>query len=245
MLLVVGDPASSLVQQVFEQDFDGSISSPTMNYLFLPLSTVEPDRIPDLESQLASNNIPLPATGDVTVAAFDKAGKQLGTAHGDELSSDGALDKAKLAAFLNLHAPSLPDAEKLYVDALAQAARENKRVFVQCSGPRCGWCTVLSRFVDDHADLFHKEFVYLKLDPRLENGDAVIERVHPTQQGGIPWFVFLDADGKPLITSDGPNGNIGYPGEPDSRVHFEKMLRTEPRHLTDADIASLIADLAK
>lgn len=245
VLLVVGDPASPLVQQVFEQDFGGSIESPAMNYLFLPLSTVEPDRIADLEEQLASRSIPLPTAGEVTLAVFDKQGQQLGVAAGAELSSGGSLDADKLKEFLTANSPELPDAQKLYDDALAQAARENKRVFVQCSGPRCGWCTVLSRFVDDHRELFAKEFVYLKLDPRLENGGSVIERVHPKQQGGIPWFVFLDADGKPLVTSDGPDGNVGYPSEPESRVHFEKMLRTEPRQLTDADIKSLISALAK
>lgn len=245
VLLVVGDPASPLVQQVFEQDFAGSIDSPAMNHLFLPLSTVESDRIADLGEQLASRSIPLPADGGVTLAVFDKQGQQLGVVSGEELSSNGSLDAAKLNEFLAANAPELPDAEKLYADVLAQAARENKRVFVQCSGPRCGWCTVLSRFIDDHHELFQKEFVYLKLDPRLKNGAAVIERVRPTQQGGIPWFVFLNAEGKPLITSDGPNGNIGYPGEPESRAHFEKMLRTDPRHLTNADIESLIAALAK
>ena len=28
---------------------------------------------------------------------------------------------------------------------------------------------------------------------------------------GIPWMVILDTDGKELISSDGPKGNIGYP----------------------------------
>jgi hypothetical protein len=147
--------------------------------------------------------------------------------------------------FLNEHPPDLPDAEVLLADALAKAKREGKRVFVQESGPRCGWCTVLSRFLDDHHDLIDKEFAYVKLDYRLKNGTAVIARVHPKREGGIPWMVFLDADGKPLITSDAMDGNIGYPGEPEGRVYFEKMLRTSVKHLTDADIKTLIDALAK
>src|SRR6185295_261836 len=132
------------------------------------------------------------------------------------------IDVGRLAAFLNEHSPAVPDAEQLLADALAKAKREDKRVFVQVSGPRCGWCTVLSRFLDDHHQLIDKEFAYVKLDDRLKNGAAVIKRVHPTGEGGIPWTVILDADGTPLITSDAPGGNIGYPGEPDGQVHFEK-----------------------
>jgi hypothetical protein len=77
------------------------------------------------------------------------------------------------------------------------------------------------------------------------NGDALIKRVRPTKEGGIPWMVIMDVEGNPLITSDGPNGNTGYPGEPDSQVHFEKMLRTGVKHLTDDDIKSLLAALAQ
>jgi hypothetical protein len=56
--------------------------------------------------------------------------------------------------------------------------------------------------------------------------------------------VILDADGQPLITSDAAEGNIGYPGEPAGIAHFEKMLRTGARHLTEADIQSLVDALA-
>jgi uncharacterized protein YyaL (SSP411 family) len=129
---------------------------------------------------------------------------------------------------------------------LAKAKQENKRVLVQVSGPRCGWCTVLSRYLNDHHDLIEKEFTYVKLDDRLANGLEVIKRVRPVQTGGIPWMVILDADGKPLITSDAPQGgNIGYPGEPEGQAYFEKMLRTGSKQLTDAEIKTLISALAK
>ncbi len=128
---------------------------------------------------------------------------------------------------------------------MALAKRENKRVFVQVSGARCGWCFVLSRYLNAHHGLIDKEFVYVKLDDRLKNGEAVIKRVRPKQEGGIPWMVFLDEAGEPLITSDGPDGNIGYPAEPEGRTLFEKMLRTGARHLTDDDINGLIKALEK
>src|SRR6185503_15377763 len=160
---------------------------------------------------------------------LDEQGKLVDKVSCVQLLSDGQIDPAKFASFLDDHAPTMPDAETLFADALAKAKSDGKRVFVQVSGPRCGWCFVLSRFLDEHRDLIDKEFTYVKLDYRLKNGDAVIKRVHPTLEGGIPWFVFLDEAGKQLITSDGPDGNIGYPGEPEGRVQFEKMLRTEPK----------------
>jgi len=97
----------------------------------------------------------------------------------------------------------------------------------------------------DHRDLIAKEFAYVKLDSRLTNGEQAIERVRPDAKGGIPWMVILDENGDPIITSDGPNGNIGYPGEPDGQEHFEKMLRADVKRLTDDEIKSLIDALAK
>jgi hypothetical protein len=244
VLVLVGSPQNGLIEKIFEADFDGSLDGTTFNYLFLTLDTRSLEQLEEVSALLKTWNISTPEKDEALILVVDP---ETGLVTHDTSRYLGAesVDGAKLTAFLKNNAAKLPDAEVLYADALAQAARENKRVFVQCSGPRCGWCTVLSRFVDDHRELFEKEFVYLKLDPRLKNGAAVIERVRPTQKGGIPWFVFLDAEGTPLITSDGPSGNTGYPGEPESREHFEKMLRTEPRHLTDADIESLIAALAK
>ena len=58
---------------------------------------------------------------------------------------------------------------------------------------------------------------------------------------GLPWFVFLDGDGKAVITSTDPDGrNIGYPGLAGSEPHFRNRGRTAnqaPLHpISPADI---------
>lgn len=60
--------------------------------------------------------------------------------------------------------------------------------------------------------------------------------------GGIPWFVFLDGDGKVLITSDDPDsGNIGYPGGDVEAPHFKRMLEKIATRITPAEIQALLA----
>lgn len=52
-------------------------------------------------------------------------------------------------------------------------------------------------------------------------------------------MLILDADGKPLITSDAAEGNIGYPGQPKEITHFGKILRTNgPASLRQRDQAA-------
>lgn len=58
----------------------------------------------------------------------------------------------------------------------------------------------------------------------MEHGYEVGFRLRG-DSGGIPWSVILDADGNELITSDGPDGNIGYPMAPNEIDYFMEMLR--------------------
>jgi hypothetical protein len=151
------------------------------------------------------------------------------------------MDAQPLTAFLKQHLPPMPDAQKRLADALAQARRENKHVLVEQSAAWCGWCHVLAKYLDKHRSLVEKDYVWITIDPRFAHGEAVIKKLRPKAEGGIPWMVILDADGKPLITSDGPEGNIGYPSEAKGAEHFEKMLRTTARHMSDAEIKILLA----
>lgn len=42
----------------------------------------------------------------------------------------------------------------------------------------------------------------------------------------MPWMVVLDSDGKELITSVGPKGNVGCPVQPDEIDYFVKMIES-------------------
>ena len=95
----------------------------------------------------------------------------------------------------------------------------------------------------DVAPLLAKEFVLVKLDFDRAKGAKEIEKRYVDQQQGLPWFAFLDGDGKGLANSTGPKGNVGFPAEPDEIAHFKTMLEQVRRHLTGDDIAFLVKSL--
>jgi hypothetical protein len=66
----------------------------------------------------------------------------------------------------------------------------------------------------DVAAILAKAFVPLRLEAdRMIGGKEILKR-YQAGEGGIPWFVFLDGDGKAVVTSDGPKGNVGFPAAP-------------------------------
>lgn len=247
-LLVVGAEGNPVVQQLYEIEYDYTqpeLSKPLYDYLLLPINAGDEQKREEASELAARFKFDLPEADGATLVVLDEDGALVAQIADKELVEGGKIAPAKLLDFLQANRPQLPDAEVLLTEAIAKAKQEGKRVLVQVSGARCGWCFVLSRYLDDHHELFDKEFTYVKLDDRWAHGAEVIQRVRPKQEGGIPWMVILDENGEPLITSDGPDGNIGYPGEPEGAVHFEKMLRTGTKHLTDDDIAALVKPLGK
>jgi len=93
------------------------------------------------------------------------------------------------------------------------------------------------------APVLAKEFVSLKLEAdRMVGGKSVLRR-YQADEGGIPWFAFLDGGGKAVVTSDGPKGNVGFPAAPHEIAHFRTMLDQSKRKLTADDITVLIASL--
>lgn len=59
----------------------------------------------------------------------------------------------------------------------------------------------------------------------MDNGDKVLEELKGDRDGGMPWMVILDGEGNELITSTGPDGNVGCPVEPNEIKHFVDMIR--------------------
>ena len=73
----------------------------------------------------------------------------------------------------------------------------------------------------------------------MKHGAEVGKRLRKSRSGGIPWMVILDADGKELISSDGPEGNCGYPYQPHEIAHFVKMIRSTANDIDDKEIQKL------
>ena len=192
----------------------------------------------DEERTSAQRELQLPVGPSVTpsLAVIDAEGKFVASRDLAFDSSD-QLDLKSLQDFLTQHMLPSRDTEELLRDALAKAKREDKRVLLQETGIGCYPCRLLSRFIEQHRDIFDEHFVWVKVDSyRWENGVEVIQRFR-THDGGIPWVAILDATGKKIGSWDEPDGeNIGFPTEADEIDRVIKLLkRTAPR-LTEKQI---------
>jgi thioredoxin-related protein len=119
------------------------------------------------------------------------------------------------------------DAETFLADALVNAAAEDKSVLVRIGTPYCGWCNVLAQFVQEHDSLIAADYVDIKIDTwRMTNGEQVAARLAPTEIDGVPRMVILDTSGKTLTSSFGPDGNIGYPFQPNEIAHLSRCCST-------------------
>jgi hypothetical protein len=183
---------------------------------------------------------PLPAKEQITLAALDGQGKTLGST---QVATDAPTARDQVREFLSRHQPKVPAAGKLWQEALADAKSTNRRVLLQFGGPRCGPCFRFSRWTDEHHQVLDRDFILLKLHSGRHSGALEIEARLRGKPGGIPWTAILDADGKVLITSDGPLGNIGFPDEFEGARHFRRMLERTAQRLSEAEIAALLATL--
>lgn len=61
---------------------------------------------------------------------------------------------------------------------------------------------------------------------KMEGGQVMFDEMKKDRSGGMPWMVILDGDGKELITSVGPEGNIGCPVQPAEVAHFVTMIES-------------------
>ena len=69
-------------------------------------------------------------------------------------------------------------------------------------------------------------FVAIATDDKMEGGQDVMDALKKDRQGGLPWMVVLDGDGKELVTSNDPDGtNVGCPVTPEEIVHFVNMIK--------------------
>lgn len=77
----------------------------------------------------------------------------------------------------------------------------------------------------------------------MPDGKKVALKLRETEQGGIPWSIILDSDGKSLVNADGPKGNIGCPVEEHEQAWFNQMLHKTKIHCSDDDLSVMKSEL--
>jgi uncharacterized protein YyaL (SSP411 family) len=197
---------------------------------------------PHAEELLAECRGDLTSIGYPFLAVLDGDGKVVTRQRTNSLEEGDHHDPARVKEFLDQWVAPKPSAATVLANGLAKAASEDKLVFLHFGSPTCGWCRKLDDFLarEDTAPIIGRDFVDLKLDlSRMTGTDAILKRYNADQSSGIPWFVFLDAKGNPIVTSDGPKGNIGYPALPEEIGHFIGMLRKAARRMEPAQIGAV------
>jgi thiol-disulfide isomerase/thioredoxin len=155
-------------------------------------------------------------------------------------------DTDKLMGFLTEHQAEYVSATAVLDDALAQAKAEGKLAFVHYGAPWCPWCHKLDAFLarDDVKAILDDQFVDVKIDTdRMIGGGEMLGEMRKSQQGGIPWFAFLDGDGKIVAHSSESGQNIGYPAMEEEAAAFLDMLRKTRPDITKKQLKFLKTEL--
>lgn len=158
-----------------------------------------------------------------------------------------------------------PDASGVVMKtALTKAQVEHKNVILIFHASWCGWCKKMAASIVDPtcAKLFDDNYVVVYLDVMehagkedLENPGAmdVLKGYGGDPNGGIPYWLVLDAKGKALGNSymphaDGTPGtskdNVGCPAADNEVTYFTSLLKSTSK-LTDDQLAIIKTRFAK
>lgn len=136
-------------------------------------------------------------------------------------------------------------ASKIMDDAYAQAAKENKKVFVIFHASWCGWCHRMDSLMKmpETKAFFDNNFVITHLvvgetgaKKYLDNpGAAEMVKKYNGDKLGIPYWLIFNEKGKLLADSRMPTtdkktgkkikANVGCPANPDEVDFFVKLLK--------------------
>lgn len=162
----------------------------------------------------------------------------------DQKASPGH-DPKLVLEFLTKHQAPYRSAPAILEAGLADAKQSGKTVLLHFGAPWCVWCHRLEDWMarPDVAAILEKQIVDVKVDTdRSIGGKEMLQSMSHGKSGGIPWFVMLDPAGQPIIDSNGPQGNIGFPAKPDEIEHFATMLKKATK-LAPADLEKLLETL--
>ncbi len=131
-----------------------------------------------------------------------------------------------------------PESSKTILDSAARQAVATKRnVFVIFHASWCVWCRRLDSVlaVPEVHTLIEKNLVVVHLDVMERGEKKALENPGAQEEmndlgganAGLPFYAFLDANGKVIANSiamKGKTENIGFPGSDEERAAFRKLL---------------------
>ena len=133
-----------------------------------------------------------------------------------------------------LYNPSA-NAEKEIAEAVKEAKKSNRHVFVQVGGNWCGWCLKFDLFLRKDTSLLNmlnRNYVVCHVNYSPENKNAeLMKRYRYPNRLGFPVFLILNKDGELIHTQ-----NSAYLEEKDgySSKNVKEFFRDwSPRELSD------------
>jgi len=167
--------------------------------------------------------------------AFEKRAQDVSAGH----------DAKALLEFLTKNQAPAQDAGKLVEAGIANAKQEGKLVFLHFGAPWCGYCHKLEAWMarPEIAAILAKQFVDVKVDTDRDTGggDALVKYAG-SDKVGIPWFAFLNGEGKDVANSFKDKSNVGFPMEASEVAHFESMLKAATK-LSGVEVKALVESL--
>jgi thioredoxin-related protein len=139
-------------------------------------------------------------------------------------------------------------ADNIMTESYAKAKVTGKNVFLLFHATWCSWCKRLDKVMqsEELKSIFENNFVITHLDVDERDVEAIAKFENPggkelkTKLGakpkdGIPFYAFLNKDGKILANSKvmPKDGNIGYPGSEEEIALFMKIIKIGAPKMTD------------
>lgn len=208
-------------------------------YELVPVDIGKWDKNQDIAKEYESD---IKADGVPYLTVLSSEGKPVAHSGTKPLRAGSKIDPSKVWAFLQENKAQPVDAADVLAAAQAKAKKEQKLLFIHLGAPWCGWCHRLEDFLrrPEIEAIMAKDVIPVKIDQdRMKHGKLMAAVVRQGRGGGIPWYVFSDVDMKPVVTSDGPHGNIGCPVKEEEITHFIAMLDKVRKNMTVADIVAI------
>jgi thiol-disulfide isomerase/thioredoxin len=156
------------------------------------------------------------------------------------------------SCFFAQAAQQQPRADHVLASAESQAVAQQKPIFLVFGASWCPPCRQMESFMEDPKirPILEKYFVLANLNvleqrgkhPELNSpGSEKLLADYGGESMGVPFLVFLDAQGQLLINSNRPSNrrakgeNIGYPALPVEIDWFTNMLRKTVPPMTKSD----------